>query len=542
MMRASKTVYKQIAKENRKTVIWLTLLSSFFSVFLVGFAYHSKLLLDSITTNKDKLPLYASVLGGFIVLEVCLKLLTNISYSKCTLKLENKIKKETLFSYIQNEYYLLDNKNSADWINRITSDSKVIADGIISFIPNTIALCIRIIASFAVLLIIDWKFATALLIIGFIGFGISKVVRRKNKELHKLSQKQEDVSLQFYKNSISHFFLIKLYNCEAKIEKQCDVIQDNYAKAKLKIREFSIFINTAFSFIMRLSYIGAILYVAISMANNVTTITYGSLLAMVQLVSQIEVPFTSLSGLLPRYYQTLGSIERIEEYKPEHPVTVLDEDISLEDSIDVNGLTFSYKQDRTLFANLNLKISKGDFILIKGHSGCGKTTLIKILMGMYKPVEGSVTYKNEDISKYSSLFAYVPQGNFLINGTVKDNLCLFSKKTLDDKTINEALEYACLKDKINSLPKGLDTVLGDDGSGFSIGEGQRLSIARALLTGRDVLVLDEASSSLDIDTAEKVMKNLTSLGKTIIMVSHKNESNSYANKVIDLESDKHGRK
>ncbi len=153
-------------------------------------------------------------------------------------------------------------------------------------------------------------------------------------------------------------------------------------------------------------------------------------------------------------------------------------------------------------------------------------------MGAYEPKEGAITIDGKPSSTIDGLFAYVPQGNYLLPTTIKENLTLFSTPT--DEEILNALELVSLRDKVDSLKEGINTKLHDLGNGLSEGEGQRLSIARAILSNRDVLILDECTSALDEETANKVLTNLKSLNKTIIMVSHKGESEAYATKTIKL--------
>ncbi len=519
--------YWKLVKENKATIIALSFLSCLSSLVVVSFAFLSKFLLNNI--GNDSFKWFAITMGGCIVLEVAIKLGMNVYYADTKAKLENKIRKGIFNSFLKNSYSTIDSKSGGDWLNRITSDSKVIADGVITYLPNFISLSFRIALSFAVLCYVNWIFAFVLLGLGLVAYAASRILRPHSKALHKDSQKQEGEVLSFYKDSINNAFLLKLFSRSDKISEQCDAIQDKYAKAKVRFSRFSIFINTGFTFFMRLSYLGAIIYASILIANSGATTGFGDLLVMIQLISQIEGPFSSLSGLLPKYYQTLGSIERVVEYEMDSPSdrTL----VSSASTIILDNVTFGYGEDN-IINNLSFSISKGDFILIGGPSGKGKTTLLKLIMGAYTPKEGSVKIDGKDASKIDGLFAYVPQGNYLLPTTIRENLTLFSNPT--DEEIYKTLEIVSLKSKVDSLKDGLNTKLHDLGNGLSEGEGQRLSIARAILSNRDVIILDECTSALDEETANKVLSNLKRLNKTIIMVSHKGESEKYATKVLKL--------
>ncbi|MCQ2798085.1 MAG: ABC transporter ATP-binding protein/permease [Bacilli bacterium] len=522
-----KARYWKLVKENKATLVTLSILSCLSSLVIVAFAFLSKLLLDNI--GNDSFKWFAIAMGSCILLEVAIRLGLNIYFAKAKAGLENKIRKDTFNSFLKNSYSTIDSKSGGDWLNRITSDSRVIAEGVITYLPNFVSLTFRILLSFAVLCYVNWIFALVLLGLGIIAYVASRILRPHSKSLHKDQQEQEGEVLSFYKDSISNAFLLKLFSRSEKISEQCDAIQDKYAHAKIRFARFSIFINTGFTFFMRLSYLGAIIYASILIASNNGLTGYGDLLVMIQLISQIEGPFSSLSGLLPKYYQTLGSLERVMEYENE---TAKEREVLLSAStIVLDNVSFSYSKDN-IISYLDVTISRGDFVLISGPSGKGKTTLLKLIMGAYSPTEGEIMIDGHKAEDVEGLFAYVPQGNYLLPTSIKENLTLFSNPT--DEEILNALELVSLKDKVDSLKDGINTKLHDLGNGLSEGEGQRLSIARAILSNRDILILDECTSALDEETANRVLTNLKSLNKTIIMVSHKGESESYATKVIKL--------
>ncbi|MGN0805575.1 MAG: ABC transporter ATP-binding protein, partial [Candidatus Coproplasma sp.] len=420
----------------------------------------------------------------------------------------------------------------ADVLMRLTSDCRVIADGIITYIPEFVGLLSRIIASLAVLFIIDPVFAGGLLGVGVVVYFATKLLRRKNKALHKDAQQAEGEVLSFYKEGISHSFLFKLFGNGKHVGSRCDAIQEKYRTAHMRYASFNVFVNSAFLLFMRASYLVAILWAVIAITRGGSV---GNLFLMVQLIAQIEGPFSSISGLIPKYYRTLGSIERVSaldgaEEVSQLPVTGFDSPIV------VDNISFSYDNDQTPLKDVTLEIRPNDFVAIVGGSGCGKSTLLKCIMGMYKPSVGTVTYKGEDIRRFNSLFSYVPQGNFLLPGTIKENLCLFSPEATEEE-IEKVLAITVLKDKISSLQSGLNSSVSDFGAGLSEGEGQRLSIARALLVDRPVLVLDECTSALDEATEKTIIENIVALGKTVLLVSHKSGAVAYASKVFRLHKE-----
>ncbi|MGN0806830.1 MAG: ABC transporter ATP-binding protein [Candidatus Coproplasma sp.] len=523
--------YRNYIKENRTAIIGFSVLSCVVSILAVAFAYMTKFLIDSATQGKPFV-IFAVVTGVLIIAEVGFKYLYSYLVNRKIYQTENAIKKQAFLSYLKKDYRDAERIEDADVLMRLTSDCRIIAEGVITYVPEFVGMLTRIVASLAILFIVDWLFASCLLGVGIIVYFATKLLRRRNKTLHKNAQQAEGEVLSFYKEGISHSFLFKLFGNGKYVNERCDEIQTKYHTARMRYASFNIFVNTGFLFFMRASYLIAIIWAVLVIVQGGS---WGNLFLMVQLIAQIEGPFSSISGLIPQYYRTLGSIERIfalEGKEEATPISITE----FNSPIIVDNISFSYDDGQTPLQNLSLTINPHDFIAIVGGSGCGKSTLLKCIMGMYKPSQGSVTFEGKDVSLCSTLFSYVPQGNFLIPGTIKENLCLFSPEATDDE-IEKVLSLTMLTEKISSLPAGLNSSVSDFGAGLSEGEGQRLSIARALLVDRPVLVLDECTSALDEVTEKAIIENIVSLGKTVLLVSHKSGAIRYASKVFRLKKE-----
>lgn len=522
--------YRKYLRENRTAIILFSVLSCVISLLVVAFAYFTKLLIDSAADGRLFL-IYAIVTGVLIAAEVGIKYLYSYLINRKIYQTENAVKKQAFFSYLKKGFREAELIEDADVLMRITSDCRVIAEGVITYVPEFVGLLSRVVTSLAVLFIIDPVFAGGLLGVGIVVYFVTKLLRRKNKTLHKNAQEAEGEVLSFYKEGISHSFLFKLFGNTRYVNDRCDDIQEKYHTARMRYASFNIFVNTAFLLFMRASYLVAIIWAVMAIMQNGSV---GNLFLMIQLIAQIEGPFSSISGLIPQYYRTLGSIERILALEGNEEIAQLTH-LKFDSPIIVDNISFAYDDGQTPLNGVSLEVQPKDFIAIVGGSGCGKSTLLKCIMGMYEPCSGSVTYQGEDIRKCNNLFSYVPQGNFLLPGTIKENLCLFSPYASSEE-IDRVLSLTLLKDKINSLPAGLNSSVSDFGAGLSEGEGQRLSIARALLVDRPVLVLDECTSALDAETEKTIIENIVSLGKTVLLVSHKSGAIAYANKVFRLHS------
>lgn len=524
--------YRKYLNDNRLAIIWLSVLSCVVSMLVVVFAYFTKLLIDS-AGDSHAFFVYAIITVALVLAEVGFKYLYAYLINRKIYQTENALKKQAFFAYLKKDFRDAEKIEDADVLMRLTSDCRIVAEGVITYIPEFVGLLSRIVASLAVLFFTDPIFAGSLLAVGIIVYFVTKIIRRKNKSLHKASQSAEGEVLAFYKEGISHSFLFKLFGNGKRVEENCNAIQSKYQTARMRYASFNIFVNSAFLLFMRVSYLVAVLWAVIAMTNGASV---GNLFLMVQLIAQIEGPFSSISGLIPKYYRTLGSIERVfalegEDELHQLPVTAFNSPII------VDNISFAYDTDRTPLCGVSLEIQPHDFIAIVGGSGCGKSTLLKCIMGMYKPDSGTVSFCGEDVRRFRNLFSYVPQGNFLIPGTIIENLCLFAPDATPER-IDEVLSLTMLKDKISSLSQGLESSVSDFGSGLSEGEGQRLSIARALLVDRPILVLDECTSALDEVTEKAILQNIVSLGKTVLLVSHKSSAVSYANKVYRLNAAK----
>lgn len=277
-------------------------------------------------------------------------------------------------------------------------------------------------------------------------------------------------------------------------------------------------------------------------------LTYGMLAALIQLISQIQGPIANAAGMVSRIYGMLSSAERLEEILdlPEEAEIVeqIGEDEKLI-AIQVQDLTFSYKSDgAVVLHDLNLNIEAGDFVAVTGVSGSGKSTLFQLLLGIYKPDAGSVNFlfktKSGEVRRKTAtrntrkLFAYVPQGNILFSGTLRENFCMFTEQATDEE-IMEAAYVACIDEFIRELKEGLDTLIGERGMGLSEGQAQRIAVARALLSGAPVLLLDESTSALDERTEAELLKKINCLkNKTCLIVTHRRAALDICNRKVHI--------
>ena len=345
---------------------------------------------------------------------------------------------------------------------------------------------------------------------------------------------------------------------------------EEHKKERMRRNHFSNLPNIGFAVIMN----GLSLFAACWCGYGILkgTMSFGTLTAVTQLVAQIQMPFANISGFVPRYYSMIASAERLmeaERFEEDLGDRAAEEPGAFYDSLAAIGLenvSYSYADradgagSEAAVKDLSLEVQKGSWVAFTGHSGCGKTTALKLLMCILKPQSGLRYYKlkaagkqdtvdslrtecntpSEKLpldSKWRSLFAYVPQGNQLMNGTIREVVSLADPTAAsDDARITRALDLACASEFVSQLEDGADTLLGERGCGLSEGQMQRIAIARALFSERPIILLDEATASLDAATERRVLENIKALpGKTVIIVTHRSAALDYCEQVINFE-------
>lgn len=535
------------AKGQMLVIFLLALMRSTLTVLGVVFALTSRYVVDAAVAHDIAvLSLGALKLLLIILAQILIKLVGQGIETSVTAKLNIRIRSHLFSAILRRDYSAQSAYHSGDLMTRIDNDSAIVSSGIISLIPSVIALIVGLSYALFSLMRLDINFAFIFLLGGVILLLAISAFRGVMKKLHKNVQEAEGRVRSFYQESIGSLLMIKVFGIENTVEQKGDALQaDNY-KAQMKRRNLSIFASSSLGFIFSIGSLYALIHSAYRLYLG--TITFGTLTAIIQLVNQIQSPFAGLSGIMPQYYAILASAERIIEIEslPEEKTTLkpLDpkNDYEAFEAIRFENISFDYGKTKVL-ENASLTVNKGDFAVIGGISGIGKSTLIKLLLGVISPQSGDILLKiaGKDIpvGKHSRpLFSYVPQGNLLLSGTIRDAVSLV-RPDVSDEDIMKAAEISCAAEFINNLPNGLDTYIGEKGFGLSEGQIQRLAIMRALLKDAPIILLDEATSALDEATEAKLLENIKALqSKTCIIISHKPAAFDICNKHIYIEDKK----
>lgn len=529
-------------------MVLLVIVNALHSACTVSLAVFAKLIIDSaVRKNQQDLIKYALILLVVIVLQIALRLGSKALEVRVSGRLEMKYKTDLFSNILKKDYLKISEFHSGELMTRLTSDVNVVSQAVTTIVPTIAATVTRLICAFAVLFYLDKWFALIFLAAGLVLFVFTRLFRGAMKKLHRRVQETDGEVRSFMQEAIESLLVVKIFGIGSKMRKKSEELQKENFDAKIKKNRWSIFANLGFSAAFSFGYLFGLVWSGLKLCAG--SITFGTLTAIMQLIGQVQVPFTSLSGIVPQYYSMIASAERILEITDmQQSKAVNDKNINTADiyngmqSIKFKDVSFSYDRD-TVIENASFDINKNDFVMISGISGIGKSTLFKLLVGVLPADSGKISIITDggelSVDKYTRpLFAYVPQGNMLFSGTIRDNLKLVNSEATDDE-IMRAAKISCADSFINELPQGLDTVLLENGHGLSEGQVQRLAIARAILTDAPILLLDEATSALDEENEKRLLENIKELkDKTCIIISHKNAAYEICNRELRIEDKK----
>lgn len=534
---------KWILKSGRRyfpMVILISVFAALESLIYVALALYSKRVLDIATSNTEgSLLKSGAVMVGMVLAQIFIfaadMYLKAWTTGKLTIVYRNK-----LFTSISHKKYAkISLHHSGELVNRLTSDCDVVVQNTVSIIPQVVSMVTKIITGIGALILLDYRIALLILGLGLFVPAIGRVINKRFKYLHKKVQETEGVSRSFMQESFENLAVVKTFEGQKSFYQRLNLhLKENF-RYKMKRRNATLFANLSLYGFFTIGYYGVLIWGAHGILN--ATLTYGTLMAFLQLFQQLRAPLQNVSGILPQYYSTISSAERLmeldnaEEDKEAVSKRQLEKEREKFKTFEFNSITFGYKDEITL-DNLSFSIKKGSVTAITGESGSGKSTIFKIILGLYEPSSGDMTLngKTKVDTSLRGMFAYVPQGNMILSGTIRENLTLFNDEVPQER-IDEVTKAAEIYDIINELPNGFDTLLSERGAGLSEGQLQRISIARALLTDAPILLLDEATSALDEPTESRVLDNIKTLSdKTVLFVTHRNTSLKICDNIIHI--------
>lgn len=553
-------------------LIFTILISSTLSAIGVYNAMLSKSLIDAaIGGNKSQVIKLLVIMASIMIGRMLISPITSFLSTHASVTLSQNIQKKMYKHITYSEWMDQSKFHSVSLLTRITSDVGTISSMLLGTIPSIISLGVTFTLSFSALVYLAPSIAIVAVFIGPVLLVISKLFGRKLKKLYKEIQEEDVKYRSFIQESIQNIMIVKTFCMEKTNLIRLSAIQKNKYNLAMRNTKLSVLSGISMTFCSSLAYFTIFCWGTLNISNGIGT--YGTFTAMLQLYSNIQGPFSALASMFPSLIGAVAACERLMEIEAmaleNTNIKALPEKIE-KPIIEFKDISFKYNDNSPVINNANLKINAGETIAFVGPSGEGKTTLIRLLLSLIHSDNGTITINdsnkktninetaltntNNDLSLYENivndysselnrnhreLISYVPQGNTLFSGTIEDNL-RYGKFDATFDELKSASELACALDFINNLDEGFNTLIGEKGTGISEGQAQRLSIARALLRKKPILILDEATSSLDGETEINVLKSIKELDHkpTCIIITHRPSALSICDKVFKLEKGK----
>ena len=454
-------------------------------------------------------------------------------------KAQNRMQQQMLDRLLRSEWQSKERMHSGDVINRLEMDVNNVVVFVTETLPNALSVVALFIGAFCYLAHMDAYLA-------FVTIGILPVfmllsrlyvgrMRKYSRDVRNSDSQVQSILTETVQNRM----VVKTLECDDMMVRR---LGDTHAELRQRVRrrtKFSVFSRLILNAGFASGYLVAFLWSAVRLYEG--TITFGAMTAFLQLVYRIQGPARDITKLAPAFVSVLTAAERLMELE-QMPLETQGEQrlVQAPCGIRLTGVTYAYadEPDKKVIDNLTFDFKPGTCTAVLGETGVGKTTLVRMILSLVRPQDGKVCiYNNENETEVSPLtrcnFVYVPQGNTLLSGTIRDNLMLGNPEATDEM-IREALEKSCAG-FVMQLPDGLETKISESGGGLSEGQAQRIAIARALLRNRSVMIFDEASSALDPDTERKLLENiLRDNDKTVIFITHRHAVVEYCMQVLSF--------
>lgn len=499
------------------------------SLFAVVFALGTKGVIDS-ATGGDRAALIraciiqAAIIGGLLL---CLFVARYLN-ARLNDALDRDWKRDLLHGLLRGNYADVSAFHSGELINRLTNDVAAVNNGLLSTLPNLASMVTRLAAVVGVLAAMAPYFTLAMVALGILVALTTGVVRKHVRGLHKKVSASNGKVSGFMQEVLEKLMLVQAMDAVDEVEKRSDILMGERWQLQRKKRRFSLTASTCTSLLSYGSGFAALVWCGYGVMEG--RMTFGELTAITQLVSQLQAPLVNLTGIIPQYIAMSAACERLMELDDLCAHHVPSEKLDAHElythmeALCAEELSFSYDRDQ-LLEKSSFCLPKGAFAVVTGPSGIGKSTLLKLMLGIFQPENGRLYIRGKTVTELTEatrgLFAYVPQGNLLFSGTLRENLTL-TRPDASEEEIAQAVYVSCMDDYLPSLPDGLETVLGENAHGLSEGQAQRLAIARAVLGGAPILLLDEITSALDAETEQLVLERIRELpDRTCIAVTHR---------------------
>jgi ABC-type bacteriocin/lantibiotic exporter with double-glycine peptidase domain len=478
------------------------------------------------------------VLVGYLVYKIvsyCYSLFMQFFTLRLSMDLGLGIKRRVYATILESDWLSLTQYRAGDLVQRVSNDADTVSGFAMSTVPGMIVQVVQFIAAFAMLVSMDWT----LTVIAFIGVPlylfVVKLKGRRTRDYNKRSLELGSKNSSFLYESMANIMVIKSFMLVPLFIRRYRDLHQEMFDLTIEKTKYGIVTGAIIGMLGRVLSFGVLCFLLVRLIDGHLTI--GTLFAFGMLRGMVSGPVNSVMGFIMGAIEISASAERVMTlYELPRDRTQIPETVRVFEEkarrdgmgLKIDNLEFAYVKGETVLHDVDVDVKPGEVVSLVGPSGEGKTTLIRLALGLLTPDKGRaylVTGRQESLDlsvETREFFSYVPQGNTLFSGTIRENMEMGNPQA-DEAQIIQALEQACIWSFVKGLPQGLDTMIGERGVGVSEGQAQRLAIARALLRGAPILLLDEATSALDIYTEKEVLDNIFGSGlcKTCVLTTHR---------------------
>lgn len=516
-----------------KAILFYILLGVFSTSLGLVSSVASKYLIDIITGYKtDQLAMLIIIMVGSALFSLLFSSVISRVSTKLSIYINNDIQADIFDKIIDADWLSISRYTSGDILNRFNGDIGTVSGNAISWLPNIIIAIYRFVATFFVILHYDIAMAILALASAPFLLVISRFVVKRQREHGKQVREASSQLMTFEAEAFYNFDTIKSLGATHQYSGKLRWWQEKFKKISLDYNLFTIKTNIFMTMVGTLVQFAAFGYCLFLLWTGV--ISYGTMTLFLEQRSSLSSAFSSVISIIPSFLNSSVSAHRIRElvelpkevHVPES--TEMDAFAAEGFTVQMQNLSFSYVEGKQVITDSQFVAKPGEIVALVGPSGEGKTTMIRLILGLIHPQEGQAVLmaaggrEVEMNADTRHLFAYVPQGNTILTGTIAENLRMV-KEDASDEEIIDALKLACAWDFVSRLPDTINSNLGERGKGLSEGQAQRIAIARAVLRDAPILLLDEATSALDVTTERQVLRNIIQQrpNKTCIVTTHR---------------------